>query len=62
MFDSIDMTAREWITVTAVILGPILAIQAQRIVDSLRLFRMFHVLRALQGNIEESIPHPLLDG
>lgn len=36
MLESIDMATKDWITVVAVILGPILAVQAQKFLESLR--------------------------
>ena len=36
MFESLNMQTRDWITVVAVIAGPILAVQAQQFIESLR--------------------------
>ena len=36
MFESLNMQTKDWITVIAVIAGPILAVQAQKFVESFR--------------------------
>lgn len=36
MFESLDMTGKDWITVLAVVAGPILAVQAQKYVEAFR--------------------------
>jgi hypothetical protein len=36
VLESLDMTTKDWITVIAVILGPILAVQAQKFLESIR--------------------------
>ena len=54
MLESIGMTTRDWITVGAVILGPILAVQAQKFLEAIRekrnrrlgLFKTFMSTRA----------------
>jgi hypothetical protein len=36
MFESLNMTGKDWITVLAVVAGPILAVQAQKYVEAFR--------------------------
>ncbi len=36
MFDSLNMETRDWVTTAAVLVGPILAVQAQKLVEILR--------------------------
>ncbi|MFC6670154.1 DUF6680 family protein [Marinobacterium aestuariivivens] len=36
MFESLDMATKDWVTVGAVLLGPVLAVQAQKFLEALR--------------------------